>query len=139
MGSRSVVTAAFIGAGLLVVGSLVFLRSPSPGSDETGAGEGLGDVLDPLCRARDRATADADEARRIFLDEAHGPLHVLADEVAARDRAAAADLLETKQAVESRLEDLPLDEALLARDLESLIEATVHALAVVEAESAGCG
>lgn len=126
---------ASVGAGLLVVvGAIVLLRTPDAALDEN-ATDGIGGLLPALCRARG---APFDEVRGAFLDEAHAPLHVLADDVASEDRGAAADLLEAKQAVESRLEQGPAGAAPLQRDLDELIDATVEALVVMDMEVEPC-
>jgi hypothetical protein len=129
------VVVASLGAGLLVVaGAIALLRSPDAAPDES-ATDGAGNIIPALCRARG---APVDQARATFLDEAHAPLHVLADDVASRDRGAAADLLEAKQAVESRLEEETADPALLQRDLDALIAAASGALVAMDLEAETC-
>lgn len=82
-----------------------------------------------LRRARERAEAgDAAGARREFFDSAHDPLHRLAAEVVARDRASAARLLEAKQAVERSLDE---GSPSLADDLDRLEAAARDALGFV--------
>ena len=59
-------------------------------ADDSGVG---------VCRALEAAAAgDEDRAKQVFDDDAHVPLHDLADAV--DDRAAKADLLEAKSRVE---------------------------------------
>lgn len=135
MWSKQTVAVASLGAGLLVVvGAVALLRSPDTAPDESTT-DGVGDIIPALCRARG---VPVEQARAAFLDEAHAPLHVLADDVAARDRGAAADLLETKQAVESRLEEEPVDPGLLERDLDALIDAAAEALTAMDLEAETC-
>lgn len=87
-----------------------------------------------LSRAWERARAgDAEGARREFLDNAHDPLHRLAAEAAQRDRAAAAELLEAKHAVEASLEEAG---PTLADDLTRLRRASTAAVAAVDRGSA---
>ena len=132
------VVAVLVGAGLLVLGAFVLLRAPEDPSDASTAGEGFAHVVPALCRARDNAATDTGDSRRIFLDEAHAPLHVLADEVATTDRAAAADLLEAKQAVEADLEEEAIVTGELERDLEALIDATIAASTALGVEVGTC-
>jgi hypothetical protein len=56
-----------------------------------------------LCSARDVAAHDPGAAATTFTDDVHGPLHEFADALSEKDRAAAADVLETKQRVEAVL------------------------------------
>ena len=76
-----------------------------------------------VCRVAELAGAgNAVEARRVFINGAHGPLHTLAKEAAdAGDRAAAAHLLEAKEVVESAPEG-PTE-----ADADALVAATVAA------------
>lgn len=78
-----------------------------------------------LCAVRASA-AQPDAARQAFFDRAHQPIHELATAVAREDRAVAARLLETKQAVER---DLDGGSAGLAGDLDRLLDATRRAIA----------
>jgi hypothetical protein len=72
-----------------------------------------------------------------FFDQSHDDLHELADEAAGDDRAAAAELLEAKEAVEADLED---SAATLADDLDTLVDATRAAVRATGASvPAGCG
>jgi hypothetical protein len=64
--------------------------------------------------------------RDTFFDRVHQPLHELAADAARADRAAAARLLESKQALER---DLAGDASLLPTDLDRLLEATRRAIA----------
>ncbi len=77
-----------------------------------------------LCQARAQAR-QPEAAREIFFDRVHQPLHELATETAGADRAAAAKLLEAKQAVER---DLAHDPEALRGDLDRLAEATRRAI-----------
>ncbi|MFP5319172.1 MAG: hypothetical protein ACLGI2_12890 [Acidimicrobiia bacterium] len=77
-----------------------------------------------LCQARAEAS-QPEAAREIFFDRVHQPLHQLAAEAAGADRAAAAKLLEAKQAVERDFAD---DPELLPGDLDRLTEATRRAI-----------
>lgn len=97
------------------------------------------DVLTPsgviyrdLCRIGASADAGrAAEAERGFTDEVHGPLHTLAADAQAMDRAAAGALLEAKQDVESAIEGRR------ELDFAPLIEATRRATAVVDRRDPG--
>ncbi|MGE0309619.1 MAG: hypothetical protein AB7Q27_28105 [Acidimicrobiia bacterium] len=66
-------------------------------------------------------------ARRIFHDQAHQPLHELAERATGQDRSVAARLLEAKQQVES-IVDAP--DADLEPSLAMLLEAVEAALEV---------
>lgn len=88
---------------------------------------------DALCDAADQAASgDADRSRRTFLDGAHQPLHQLAADTAEHDRAAAADLLEAKEAVESA------DDSDLLAAYDRLLPAAVAALDVVDGPALPC-
>jgi len=73
----------------------------------TALTRGDGDERDPtieaVCRVAELARAgNAGEARRVFTNEVHGPLHTLAQQAADNgDRAAAGRLLEAKELIES--------------------------------------
>ena len=57
-----------------------------------------------LCSSLGAAEAgDVNDASKLFTDRVHGPLHALAAETAETDRAAAARPLESKNAVEAKL------------------------------------
>ncbi|MGH9051135.1 MAG: hypothetical protein ACRDY4_15510, partial [Acidimicrobiia bacterium] len=91
-----------------------------------------------LCAAAVHARDGAvDDARATFFDQSHDDLHELADETAGDDRAAAAELLEAKEAVEA---DLAAASAALADDLDALVDATRAAVRATGAPvPAGCG
>jgi len=94
----------------------------------TGAVRGLCDL---------RTATDRAEAEATFLDRSHETLHVIAAATEARDRAAAADLLEAKQRVEADLAgaDLPPD---FAADVGALIQATRAALEAIGLDAPAC-
>ena len=127
-------------AGLVVAGSLAVLAVALvlgwPGRAErdevTGAAppaDPYAPVLPALCRSSAAAgSGDVSGAMRIFGDTVHGRLHDLAQETAASDRAAAARLLQVKQAVEHDFERTPSDPATLGSNLARLTEATRAAL-----------
>jgi hypothetical protein len=94
------------------------------GSASTGDGP-YGGLYQGLCRARAEAS-QPDTARATFFDRVHQPLHELAAEAAGHDRAAAARLLEAKQAVEGGFAG---DPGLLGAELDRLVEATREAIA----------
>ena len=59
-----------------------------------------------LCTAAAAArSGDREEARRLFFDGAHQPIHELASATSEVDRVVSAKLLEAKQAVEDDLDD----------------------------------
>ncbi len=90
---------------------------------------------DALCAATVAADADTSEARQLFFDGAHQPLHELADETAERDRTVAARLLRAKQAVES---DFETDTAHVASALAELVKAADAALRVLDRPGVDC-
>lgn len=130
-----IVSVVLVSVGLIVaIGSFTFL---SEDSDEghaaaTEPASSYQTAVDALCEARDAGAAEASD---LFFDRAHGPLHVLADDVADEDRKATATLLEAKQEVEASL-DAGSDT--LHRDFERLIDATVSALSVADVEVEAC-
>lgn len=80
-----------------------------------------------LCAALDAARVGDIDVTRDAFD--HGPLHELADATIDTDRAAAARLLEAKEAVEADLADHATPPTELADHLQALIETTEVALA----------
>jgi hypothetical protein len=90
-------------ASLLLV--VVMLASGcGDGNGSSGSAEvPFAEVVEGLCAMERVLPGDTDEADRIFTDRVHDELHGLADEASSEDRAAAADLLEAKQKVESDL------------------------------------
>ncbi|HSH61809.1 MAG TPA: hypothetical protein VK988_19620 [Acidimicrobiales bacterium] len=86
-------------------------------------------ILPGLCSAQAAArSGDVAAASRIFTDTVHGPLHDVAEEAAASDRAAAARLLKAKQAVELGLERSGTDPVTLGSQLARLSATTRDAL-----------
>lgn len=94
------------------------------GSATTGD-DPYGGLYQGLCRARAEAS-QPDSARATFFDRVHQPLHELAADTAGADRAAAARLLEAKQAVEGGFAG---DPGVLRSELDRLVEATRGAIA----------
>jgi hypothetical protein len=89
------VPVAIVGIGLLfAVGGFSFLAGSETRYEA---------MFHSLCDATDRADEDPDAAATLFNDEVHSPLHAFADEVAQKDRVAAADVLRTKQQVEAAI------------------------------------
>lgn len=138
---KPVVSVGLVVAGIAVVvgGMTIFAEDDhdAEASVPGGGGSYVGAVTG-LCEARRVAEAEPDEAARLFTDEAHVPLHDLAAEVEDEDRAAAAALLEAKQAVESDLDDEPLQGETLEADLDELLKATVSGLAAIDVEAPTC-
>jgi hypothetical protein len=96
---------------------------PPPSAD---AGAGPYDALyGGLCQARAQATQPG-VARETFFDRVHQPLHELAADAAGGDRAAAARLLEAKEALER---DFAADPGVVPADLDRLLEVTRQAIA----------
>jgi hypothetical protein len=93
-------------------------------------------VVEALCEVEDEAARDPEEARTIFFDRAHDPLHDIAAAAEEVDRSSAARLLEAKQAVEADLEAIAAPE--VASDLGALIAATRGALKDLSVSTEGC-
>lgn len=91
-----------------------------------------------LCAAGGLAAdGDVPAADRLFYNDAHEALHALARELSESGRGAAARLLETKQSVESGLEEEPPPDDLSAR-FEDLLAATQDGLTVDGTPVDGC-
>lgn len=99
---------------------------------------GGGDERDPMvaavCRVAElTAAGDPVGAQRVLVNDAHGPLHTLAREAAVEgDRAAAARLLEAKEAIEAG------PEGATASDADALVAATVAAAQAAGRPAGGC-
>lgn len=90
-----------------------------------------------LCAVRDGAAAPQ-RARDRFFDDAHAPLHDLADRVAERDRTAAAELLRAKQAVEETLDGDRVEPAVLRDRADRLAAAAAAGYAALDLEVPAC-
>ena len=91
-----------------------------------------------LCEAGRLAPSRPEEAAALFQDQAHVDLHDLAAEVEESDRAAAAALLEAKQAVEADIEADQPDGERLEQDLDELLDAAVAGLRELDVEAPTC-
>lgn len=111
---------------VLLVVSLLSGCSNAPPTDEAGS---------PLCAA---AAADTATAARDAFGAAHDQLHRLARDLQEIDeRAAAARLLEAKQAVEAAVaEELPLQQ--LRPRLDDLLGATTEATRALDEPTPTC-
>ena len=91
-------------------------------------------TVSAVCRVAELAgDGQAGEARRVFTNDVHGPLHTLAQEAAdAGDRAAAGRLLEAKELIESA------PEGPTAADADLLMTATVAAAKAAGRPPGGC-
>lgn len=131
------VSAVLVVGGLIVgIGGFTFLRSDTDTPQHrqaTRSDPRYQEAVTALCTA---VEAGPDEAGERFFDRVHGPLHVLADDVAEKDRGAAADLLEAKQEVEVALD--PDAGGDLTREFGRLLESTLAALTVLEVEVETC-
>lgn len=118
-------------AGLAVGMTYVFFVR---GGGTPAAARGQGAVLlSSLCEVDRLASAgDGDAAEAKFLDDVHGPMHTLAAATQVRDRAAAADLLEAKQAVE-----LVIERGRGIDDVGDLVAATRRAATVTDRRDPG--
>ena len=120
---------------LLAIALTMLVSCGGEREPEAPARDVLSDAGRALCRAAEVAPDDPREAERIFLDEVHGPLHQLADEIATVDRSASARLLEAKQAVEAA-EGTPQVE--LPTLWTELVDATAVALDGLELGAPPC-
>jgi hypothetical protein len=128
-----------IGA-VLCAGSFTFLyRDPHPAAAQKGGGEAsYRFAVDGLCLAQQSAAGgEVDQARTVFQDQAHSPLHDIAAAVEERNRAVAGDLLVAMQRVESDFGSSPRA-GKLSSDLTTLIDVTGSALDELGIASGGC-
>ncbi len=118
---------------------LSLLLAACGASSATAAGDGGPPALLYSLCAAEALVADGDVAAadRRFLNDAHEPLHELADELTETDRAAAARLLQAKEAVEAGLADEPPPDDLRAR-FDALLTAARDGLAVDGVNVEGC-
>lgn len=104
-------------------------------AEETGSEAPTAPLRD-LCKgATEGATFEEQEAA--FFDRAHDAVHRLAEEATDADPGIAAELLETKQIVESRFVEFG-EEAVDPELFDRLIAASNAALAAVEEEPISC-
>lgn len=103
----------------------------------TAAAPPLGAAVDGLCLARSQAHADPKSVRGTFYDRSHEPIHTIARELEAVDRALAARLLEAKEAVEVDVNAQP-PAATLAADLDRLIDVARQGLARLSVPTGAC-
>lgn len=140
-GLNIVALGALVAVGLVIaIGSFTFLNRDSrvPPADDRHDVVAYPAAVEGLCEASRVAEDDPERAHDLFFDEAHATLHVLADEVADRDRTAAAALLEAKQEAESSLSSPETSGEALRRDLDALVDATIAASRAVDVEVEGC-
>ncbi len=125
-------------AGLVIVTILVVAVLAGRDTDQEVTANGrFGPVHSALCAARSAAArGETAEARRLFVAHAHERLHELAATAGDTDRAAAARLLEAKEAVER---DFATGSAEVAGDLDGLMSTISKAIAVTgQAQPARC-
>ncbi len=133
-------------AGLLIVAATLTAACGGSGGDvepsplpSGSLGPVTGDAADEailgLCEIVD--STDRDSALSTFLDRSHQTLHVIAAATEVVDRGAAADLLETKQVVESDLTK-PVLPGGFAGDVEALLGATRGALDAIGLDAPSC-
>lgn len=124
---------------VVLAGALVATACSSNdgGDDRAASADPYTPMYDALCEVEAKAGAgDTEAARTRFLDDAHQDLHELAEETGQSDRAAAARLLEAKQAVEQGLATMA---PTLTDDLSTLVGAARAAIvAVGDPEPAPC-
>ncbi len=104
---------------------------------EGGTAEDGGALVPALCTAID--TDDSAAAATVFEREVHAPLHDLADEVTAADRAVTTALLEAKYEVEAVVrDDADAPDALVRQRLEALAEQVRVALETLDRPAPRC-
>ncbi|HWL65092.1 MAG TPA: hypothetical protein VNP73_03875 [Actinomycetota bacterium] len=113
---------------LVLLGACSSDDTPAPG------GSSVRDAVAALCDARDTARDSVGEARDIFFNESHDPLHELARTATDEEPGAAAGLLEAKNAVEAAFEEGDDVEP----ELGTLISAANEALTAVSEEPVTC-
>jgi len=124
-------------SGLTTILAAVVMSTVACGSttDTSATEDPFANARVGLCQAAAVSDRPA-EARAVFFDSVHEPLHELADETAARDRVAAGTLLEAKQRVEA---DFASDDTALPEDLDRLVDATDAALSALDQPPLNCG
>lgn len=142
--AKPVVSVMLVLAGVtLALGGFTFLDGEEDHEEhaegvQADVDDRYADAVDALCDSReDLADGYVAPAVKTFFDTAHAPLHDIAERLSDRDRAAAADLLEAKQAFEAGIEANE-DSASLSRDLDRLVIATVVGLNELDVEVTGC-
>jgi hypothetical protein len=125
--------------------TLALLAAACDGQEPAGASDAeaaeFRAAVDGLCQtASSLGQNKVSEALKIFGDRSHAYLHELADDLAKRDRAAAAKLLETKQAVEIALRDPSFyGRPEIARRFRDLHNTLLRAAKVMGLPQVGCG
>lgn len=94
----------------------------------TAVAASLASGVEGLCLARSQAAGDPPAARGTFYDRSHDAMHTIARQLEAVDRALAARLLESMQAVEADL-STQSPAASSAADLGRLIDVADQGLA----------
>ena len=118
---------------------LVGCSDAGQGPSTSGAGDSdaaLIASIEGVCAARDEAVRDVEAAASTFSNEAHDGVHRLADDVAAKDRDLAAEILEAKQAVEAAMD--ASSGTRLESALDRLAEAGAKALVALDAGAPEC-
>lgn len=121
-----VVAVVTVGAGWVALAAL-----GDGGPDEVGATPERELQAGVCATIRASTGEDRVDPRVVFYDRAHDGLHELAARVSESDRAVAADLLRSKEQVESLLDERTSRESLTAA-LRQLGKSTTDAVAVVE-------
>lgn len=127
------------GIAVVVLGMTIFAEDDgAAGASSPGGDQGYVSAVTGLCEARRVASAEPEEAVRLFQDRVHVPLHDIAAQVEEADRAAAAKLLEAKQEVEAEIEEGSLEGEVLEDRLGGLLDATVSGLAATDLVAPTC-
>ncbi len=92
-----------------------------------------------LCEMETTFANDPHGANAVFYDQAHQELHVIAAAAEVRDRAAAGDLLQTKEKVEADLRSQRVSATTFPEDVRALLMATRDALHAIGLTGPVCG
>jgi len=120
----------------LVQGRSAEVGEPPNAKAESLSPEELTSAYSALCTSRDLVEDDLVAARDVFFSRAHGTLHLMASEISHRDRALAAELLESKNRVEQELSEVGPQTA--ADALDGLLCISKQALISLGMSSPSC-
>ena len=128
--------------GAIALGVALYLRSLAAATVQADAGaplteKQLQEALAALCRTRGLAENRPGEARQLFYERVHSPLHVIAAGAGDRDRQVAARMLEAKNDVEQAFAKDPPAAATVPA-LDRLMASTEQALRSVGVTTSTC-
>ncbi len=128
-------TAGLLAAVVLVLAGWLTLSVVAGNDTDAPTGGSGASPLSGVCGALIAArSGDTEEARTVFVDDAHDGLHDLATRTAEVDRAAAGDLLRAKERIEALMESRSAAD--LQTALADLADATAAAARALDPEAA---